>query len=50
MQHVQQIKHFGRPAIEARNHSGIGQRIQELVAKLYKTPSELTKRLGDMLR
>jgi tripartite-type tricarboxylate transporter receptor subunit TctC len=27
-----------------------GERIQELVAELYKTPPELTKRLADMLR
>jgi hypothetical protein len=50
VQYVQQIKHFGRRAIEARNHAGIGQRIQELVAELYRTPPELTKRLADMLR
>jgi hypothetical protein len=50
VQHVQQIKHFGRRAIEARNRAGIGQRIQELVAGLYRTPPELTKRLADMLR
>ena len=50
VQHVQQIKHFGRRAIEARNHAGVGQRIQELVAGLYRTPPELTKRLVDMLR
>ena len=27
-----------------------GERIQQLVAELYKTPRELTKRLADMLR
>ena len=27
-----------------------GERIQELVAELYKTPPELTKRLAEMLR
>jgi hypothetical protein len=43
------IRHFGRRAIEAGNHVGIGQRIQELVARVYRPPPELTKRLTDML-
>src|SRR5258708_26346111 len=44
------IKHFSRPAIEARNHADIGQCIQKLMAGAHRTPPKLAKRLAEMLK
>src|SRR5258708_30743024 len=40
------IKHFSRPAIEARNHADIGQCIQKLMAGAPPTPPQFAKRLA----